>query len=276
MNVPFYKMQGCGNDFVFIDNRELGVPVSVMADWACAICPRAFRVGADGVIFLENAPEGSEADYIWHFYNADGSRAEMCGNASRCAARLAARIGLAPAQHVLGTDAGPIKAAVDELSGRAKVQLTPPKNLELGITITVDGIEYEVHHVDTGVPHTVLFFDDVSSVDVAGLGRAIRFHERFAPAGTNVNFLQVTSPERLELRTYERGVEAETLACGTGAAASEVIANALGRTGAKAEVCTTGKEVLTISLENGDVFLEGAASFVYRGEFDPKDLGLSL
>ncbi|QJT11224.1 diaminopimelate epimerase [Oceanidesulfovibrio marinus] len=269
-------MQGCGNDFVFIDNRELGVPVSAMADWACAICPRAFRVGADGAIFLENAPEGSEADYIWHFYNADGSRAEMCGNASRCAARLAARIGLAPAQHVLGTDAGPIKAEADELTGRAKVQLTPPKNLELGITITVDGKEYEVHHVDTGVPHTVLLFDDVSSVDVAGLGRAIRFHERFAPAGTNVNFLQVTSPERLELRTYERGVEAETLACGTGAAASAVIANALGRTGDTAEVCTTGKEILTISLENGDVFLEGAASFVYRGEFDPKDLGLSL
>lgn len=276
VSVHFYKMQGCGNDFVLIDNRELCVPVEAMADWACAISPRSFRVGADGVIFLENPPEGSEADYVWHFFNADGSRAEMCGNASRCAARLAARIGLAPARHVLGTDAGPVQAEVDELSGRAKVQLTPPRNLQLGMKITVDETEIEVHHVDTGVPHTVLFYEDVSSVDVAGLGRAIRFHEAFAPAGTNVNFVQVVSPERMELRTYERGVEAETLACGTGAAASVVVANALGRSDSQAELRTTGKELLSISLEDGDVFLEGSASFVYHGEFEPTDLGLSL
>jgi diaminopimelate epimerase len=247
-----------------------------MADWACAIAPRGFRVGADGVIFLDSPPEGSVADYIWHFYNGDGSRAEMCGNASRCAARLAARIGLAGPRHVLGTDAGPVKAEVDELAGRAKVQLTPPRNLELGIPLEVGGTNFEIHHVDTGVPHTVLFMDTVSSVDVAGIGRAIRFHDHFAPAGANVNFVEVVSPERLELRTYERGVEAETLACGTGAAASVVVANALGLVDERVELRTTGRELLAISLENGDVFLEGAACFVYRGEFEPADLGVSM
>ncbi|MEG6550922.1 diaminopimelate epimerase, partial [Desulfocurvibacter africanus] len=103
--MPFVKMQGSGNDFVVIDNRDRRVPEEAMADWAKAVCRRAFGIGADGIFFLENPPaDRPGVDFIWHFYNADGSRAEMCGNGSRCAARLAYLLGMAPAHHVIGTD----------------------------------------------------------------------------------------------------------------------------------------------------------------------------
>ncbi len=272
--VPFYKMHGSGNDFVLIDNRKLGLAQAQMSLWAQKICRPAFGVGADGLIFLQDAPAGRDVDYIWHFYNADGSRAEMCGNGSRCAARLAHEIGLAGPDHVLGTDAGPIRAVVAPGAGRVKVQLTPPQGLELNIPVDVDGTGYTVHFVNTGVPHAVLVTDDVSAVDVLALGRAIRRHERFAPAGTNVNFIQVKAPCRLLLRTYERGVEGETFACGTGAAASALVANTLGLTESSVELTTTGGEILQIHLENGTVFLEGPAVKTYQGEMFIESLGL--
>ncbi|EGB15104.1 diaminopimelate epimerase [Pseudodesulfovibrio mercurii] len=277
-SVPFYKMQGCGNDFVVIDNRELGVPVSAMADWAKAVCARAFGVCADGLFFLENADNPSLA-FRWHFYNSDGSRAEMCGNASRCAAKLAHAIGLAPAELAFGTDAGPIRAKVlldGPEEGRVKVQLTPPLRTETDIVIDVDGSPLTVHFTDTGVPHTVVFVDDVKSVDIMDLGPKIRYHERFAPAGTNVNFAQVLDEKTMLLRTYERGVEAETYACGTGAAATQLLAHTLGLTGDHADLTTTGNEVLTVFLENGMVFLQGAAELTFQGEFYLKPMGLSL
>jgi diaminopimelate epimerase len=245
-----------------------------MADWARALCPRAFAVGADGLIFLEPTPE-AETAYRWHFFNADGSRAEMCGNASRCAARLAVELGLAGPEHSFGTDAGPIQARVLE-GGVAKVQLTPPEGLALGEELTVDGTLMTVHFVNTGVPHAVVVCEDVAAVDVAAKGAAIRYHEHFAPAGTNANFIQATARDALLLRTYERGVEGETYACGTGAAASLVVANALGLVGSSARVTTSGGEVLTVSLENGSVFLQGMAVKVYEGTLEPAMFGLSI
>ena len=272
-SVPFFKMQGTGNDFVFIDNRSLGLPVEPMPHWARRICRRAFGVGADGLVFLEPAPQGAGADYIWHFYNADGSRAEMCGNASRCAARLAVEIGLAGPEHVLGTDAGPIRARVLDPQGLVKVQLTEPRDMKMDIRLDVPE-EIAVHFVNTGVPHAVLLVDDAKAADVKRLGPAIRFHKAFASAGTNANFVQVTSGKSMNLRTYERGVEDETLACGTGAAASLAVTHALGLTGPEAAVTTTGGEVLTISLENGSLFLQGMATRVYTGNMDTQALGL--
>jgi len=204
--VPFYKLQGCGNDFVAIDNRVLRLPRELMAEWAQRICPRAFGVGADGLFFLELPGPGIAADYVWHFYNADGSRAEMCGNASRCAGRLAHALGLAGERQVLGADAGTIAIAVDPAAGQVKVQLTEPKELRLDVHLLVQDRDALVHFVNTGVPHTVVLVDDVRAVDVAALGRAVRFHEHFAPAGTNVNFVQVLDRGRTMVRTYERGV----------------------------------------------------------------------
>jgi diaminopimelate epimerase len=254
-SVPFFKMQGCGNDFVVIDNRELGVPEKAMADWAKAVCARAFGVCADGLFFLENTNDPALA-YRWHFYNSDGSRAEMCGNASRCAAKLSHAIGLAPAEHAFGTDAGPIRAKVlldGPDAGRVKVQRTPPLETE-----------------------TDLPLDDVQQVDIMDLGPKIRYHDHFAPTGTNVNFAQVVDENTILLRTYERGVEAETYACGTGAAATQLLAHTLGLTTDHADLTTTGNEVLTVFLENDTVYLQGAAELTFQGELYLKPLGLSL
>lgn len=274
--VPFYKLQGCGNDFVAIDNRVLRLPRELMAQWAVKICPRAFGVGADGLFFLEAASPGSGADVVWHFFNADGSRAEMCGNASRCAGRLIHALGLGGERHVLRTDAGPVAVAVDVAAGLVKVQLTEPRGLALGARLPVLGEELLVHFVNTGVPHAVVPVADVAAVDVAAVGRALRFHEHFAPAGTNVNFVQVLDRGHARMRTYERGVEAETYACGTGACAVHVVLDALGLVEAELASTSTGGEVLTTSLEGGRVFLKGAAELTFTGELNVPALGLPL
>ena len=271
--VAFHKMQGCGNDFVIIDNRKLKLPVAFMPQWAKLVCRKCFGVGADGIIFLEAAPAGVQADFVWHFYNADGSRAEMCGNGARCAAKLGNLLGFAPKKHVLGTDAGGVEAQVLD-NGQVKVRLTPPVDLMTGMELDLGGQRLTVHFVNTGVPHAVVFSEDISLLDVKSLGRTIRFHQAFAPKGTNANFVTVKDPGHLVLRTYERGVEDETYACGTGACASAVIANALGLTGPGVEVTTTGGEVLGVGLADGQVYLRGAAEICFSGVMYPKALGL--
>ncbi|EKO38846.1 MAG: diaminopimelate epimerase [Solidesulfovibrio magneticus str. Maddingley MBC34] len=273
-SVPFFKMQGCGNDFVCVDNRVLGVDPAAMPDLVMPVCRKAFGVGADGMIFFDHAPEGSGLAYIWHFFNADGSRAEMCGNGSRCAARLAWMLGIAPARHVFGTDAGPIEAEVDPDSNQVTVQLTPPKDLRMAIDIEVEGRPFHLHFVNTGVPHAVAVMDHLELVDVWKLGRAIRQHQYFAPAGTNVNFISSEEKGTLSLRTYERGVEDETYACGTGAVASAIVARELGMTGEETDITTTGGEVLGVILRDGKTYLRGAAELVFKGEFYPQSLGI--
>ncbi len=272
--VPFFKMQGCGNDFVLMDNRQLRLSREVMADWARAVCRKAFGVGADGMILLDHAPEGSRADYIWHFYNADGSRAEMCGNGARCATRLAYLLGMAPEKHVLGTDAGDIEAEVFPGSNEVRVRLTPPKNLELNIDLDLGARKVEAHFVDTGVPHTVIIEPSLERAPVRELGATTRFHPHFAPAGTNANFIEIVDRSHINLRTYERGVEDETYACGTGAVACVVVTNALGLTDNAVEVTTTGKERLGIAIVDGQTYLRGAAEIVFQGEFYPASIGL--
>lgn len=274
--VPFYKLQGCGNDFVAIDNRVLRLPRELMAEWARKVCPRAFGVGADGLFFLELPEKGVAADYVWHFYNADGSRAEMCGNASRCAGRLAHALGLGGLRSILGADAGTIAIEVLPEIDQVKVQLTEPRDLALNAHLSVLDHDTEVHFVNTGVPHAVIYTKNLAELDVAGVGRAVRFHKHFAPAGTNVNFVQLVDRERALVRTYERGVEAETYACGTGVSAVQVVSSALGKTGDRIANTTTGGEVLTTSLEGGRVFLQGAAELTFTGELNLPALGLPL
>jgi len=277
--VRCYKMQGSGNDFVLVDNRIQHIQIADMPAWARAVCRRAFGVGADGMIFLDNADPSAghhpDADYIWHFYNADGSRAEMCGNGSRCAARLAWELGLAGPRHVLGTDAGPIKAEVFPETNTAKVELTPFHDLRLDFELELDGKTWPVHFVNTGVPHLVIFVQDLDAVHVQELGRRFRFHAHFAPAGCNVNFVRIVDPEHLLLRTYERGVEGETLACGTGAAASALVAHRLGHAAATTEIRTSGQERLGISIEQDVLFLTGPAVLVFAAEASLASLGLS-
>lgn len=301
-SVPFYKMHGCGNDFVFIDNRIARVPEADMAAWARAVCRPHTGVGADGLVFLElvsaawktrlagaahiakrrvegeesTADPGERPDYIWHFYNADGSRAGMCGNASRCAALLAVRIGLAGPGHVLGTDAGLVRALVREEDGTAEVELPPVRDVRPAVPLDVDGKSFVALHADTGVPHAVIFLDsddEVKAMDVHRVGAAIRYHPRFAPAGVNVNFAALIAPSVLRLRTYERGVEGETLACGTGAAATAYCAFRQGLTGPDVRLVTSGGENLGIRIRSagdGDrPLLSGKVSMVFTGELNP-------
>lgn len=273
-SIHVYKMQGCGNDFVFIDNRDLKETPDVMDAWARLVCDRKLGVGADGLIFLDATPPGRRGDYIWHFYNADGSRGEMCGNGSRCAAWLAVDLGLAGPVHAFGTDAGLIHAEVDYEGRRVRVELTPPTGLTLRTPLEAEGRTWDVHFVNTGVPHAVVLIPDLNGVDVARLGAALRRHPHFGLAGTNVNFAAVDTRGSVRLRTFERGVEGETLACGTGAAATVCVTHALGLTEARVDVTTTGGEVLGIELRDGAIFLTGAATRVFTGDLDPRGLCL--
>ncbi|MFW5489542.1 MAG: diaminopimelate epimerase [Desulfovibrio sp.] len=273
--VHFFKMQGSGNDFVVIDNRTAKVAVDDMADWAKSLCRRAFGIAADGLFFLEEAPERDDVDFRWHFYNADGSRAEMCGNGSRCAARLAYELGMAPVEHSIGTDAGVVRAKVLPELGQVKVQLTDPFDERLNIEVGLSDDLNICHFVNSGVPHAVVFTDDVEEVDISAMGSKLRFHEEFAPAGTNANFAQVVDKEHMLLRTYERGVEDETYACGTGACASVFLAHRLGLTGPVVEVTTSGGEKLVVDVTDGKLFLQGGAEITFQGEANLTSLGLA-
>ncbi|MGV1100901.1 diaminopimelate epimerase [Thiovibrio sp. JS02] len=264
--IPFTKMSGTGNDFILIDHRTPFLNRDEMPAFARAVCERRFSVGADGLIFLEKS---ATADFRWQFLNGDGSWAEMCGNGARCAARFAFAKGIAPARMCFETVAGPIEAEV--VGQSVKLRMTPPANLRLNELVGVNDQELVVHSLNTGVPHAVLFMEDIARAPVFEWGKIVRFHEHFQPAGTNVNFVGRKKGNGLVVRTYERGVEGETMACGTGAVASAIIAGALGYVQPPVRVTTSGGEQLVIHFAlNGkaisDVYLEGPASFIYEGQ----------
>ncbi len=261
----FYKMSGSGNDFVMIDNRDsrLDIEPAVLAQ---RICRRGMSVGADGVILVEPS---SRADFRMRIFNADGSEAEMCGNGGRCVARFAEILGIAGTRMAFETLAGIIRAEVD--GTRVKLQISQPHTLQLRQSVEVDGVVHQVHSINTGVPHGVIFCSDLEQVAVQALGRRIRFHPAFQPAGTNVDFAAVIDSQTLAIRTYERGVEGETLACGTGAVAAALVAAALGLVRSPVQVRVRSGETLTVYFGGGgpefhDVFFEGDVRLIYQGE----------
>jgi diaminopimelate epimerase len=271
--IPFYKMSGAGNDFIIIDNRWGVVAEEGLSDWIERICRRKLSVGADGLILIEEA-EG--VDFRWRFFNADGGRAEMCGNGARCAARFAYLRQIAGQKMSFQTDAGIISAWVDQ--DRVRIGMTEPTGLRIDETLELEDGPMTVSCVNTGVPHAVAEVADIEAVDVAGIGREIRYHERFAPAGTNANFVQALADGSLAMRTYERGVEDETLACGTGAVAAALVAAATRGVPSPVNMFTRSRETLTIhfNLEKGrfsEVYLEGGARVVYTGELWPDAWG---
>ena len=274
--IPFVKMSGTGNDFVIIDHRDPYISEADQSEFARIVCRRKFSVGADGLILIENS---ETADFRWQFYNGDGSEAEMCGNGARCAARFAFEKNIASATMRFETTAGEIEAFVLGGPGESvKIRLTAPEDLRLNIPVTVGSMEQTLHFINTGVPHTVVLVKDAGDVPVADLGREIRFHETFQPAGTNANFVQMISNNTLMVRTYERGVEGETMACGTGAVASALIVSLLEQAKPPVTVITSGGEKLTIHFsltgEGNDrqldlaagIFLEGPAHRIYEGK----------
>jgi len=273
MPLPFVKMSGTGNDFILIDHRKQRLSREVMPEFARLVCRRRFSVGADGLIFIENS---DQADFKWLFFNGDGSEAEMCGNGARCAARFAYMQGIAPAHMRFETIAGIIEANVADVN--VSVLMTEPKDFQLNRTIDLEGRSLQLHSVDTGVPHAVLLVDDFEEVDICKIGSMVRFHPDFMPAGTNVNFVQPIADGSLKVRTYERGVENETMACGTGAVAAALTGAVLGMTQSPVDIITSGNDRLTVLFDLNDgpaasnVFLKGPAHVMYAGELNGEAL----
>ena len=266
--ITFSKMSGSGNDFIVIDNRQGEVDGLDLVDFITAVCRRKMSVGADGLILIESS---DKVDFRWRFFNSDGSLAEMCGNGARCAARFAYLNGIAGENLSFETEAGIINGQVK--GGGAKVKIPDPVDLRLDYTVDLENGPLVVSSVDTGVPHVVVMTDSVAEVNVFGLGREIRYHEAFAPAGTNVNFICQQKPGKLAIRTYERGVEDETLACGTGAIASALVAACKTNWTSPINLVTRSGESLTIHFhENNhlftDVYLEGDARLIYTAELN--------
>jgi diaminopimelate epimerase len=292
MAVDFVKMNGAGNDFVLIDNRSRRVKLQPAQ--IAHLCDRHKGVGADGVILLEPCPSG-QADWAWDFYNSDGSSAEMCGNGARCFAHFVRRLTGTKGPLSFATRAGVITARFqgDDVtidltlhSGQAgrtevprfqgdtvTVNLTPPKDLRLRQQVPLSGGPAEIHSLNTGVPHAVLFVPDADKAMVQPLGAEIRHHPHFGPKGTNVNFVQVLGPGQIRVRTFERGVEGETLACGTGVTASALITAELRGFPSPIQVQVQSGDRLEISFDrtNGtfsQVGLTGPAEFVFEGRIE--------
>jgi diaminopimelate epimerase len=267
--IPFYKMSGSGNDFIIIDNRQAAVPWEDLSGFAAQVCRRRMSVGADGLILLEDS---DCADFKWHFFNSDGSTAEMCGNGARCAARFALLNGMAGKQMRFETLAGIIGAQVDGES--VKVRMTDPGDLVMADEMDTGRECVTFSSVNTGVPHAVIEVDDLESVEVVSLGRRIRRHPHFAPAGTNVNFIAPLPRGAWAVRTYERGVEDETLACGTGIVAAALVVAASKSLSSPIQLKSRSGTWLKVHFSRDaerfkGLYLEGDARLIYRGQMDP-------
>lgn len=265
MKMKFWKMHGAKNDFVLFDNRDGTFPVDDRA-FVARIAARHSGIGAEGVILIE--PSDS-ADFYMRFYNPDGGEAEMCGNGARCVARLAYEIGAAGKAMAMETKAGQVCAQVLE-DDRVCLWLTAPKDWNLEGALDLEGRNLTYGFVNTGVPHVVMRTGEVQEVNVQEMGAAVRRHREFAPDGTNVDFMQILSNDELQVRTYERGVEAETLACGTGVTACGLVAAKKGWVQLPVRIYTQSGDMLIVDGElteegAGCVTLTGPTEHVYEG-----------
>ena len=264
--IDFIKMSGSGNDFILIDNRRdiIGKNRSRVAR---RLCERKASIGADGLILIERS---RSQNFQMRIFNPDGSEPEMCGNGVRCAALFARMKGIAPSKMRIQTKAGEIRSEIRDRNVR--VNMTLPIDIKIDYPLRFEGREFEVSSINTGVPHVVIFTTDLEKIDVEEMGRKIRFHKEYAPQGTNVNFISVNSPNCIYIRTYERGVESETLACGTGATASAIVSGLKGLVKSPVRVKTRGGEELIIHFSKNksgsinSVALEGRAGVIYKGK----------
>lgn len=271
--VEFTKMNGAGNDFIVIDNRFYRFSDEELSGFARRLCPRRKGIGADGLLAF-NAPDDAGHDFRMRYVNADGTIGTMCGNGARCLVLFARRAGLDASEMRVETDAGVFRAEGSEdgpvrIYQHALADYTPHRVLRSMSEMDVA----DAHYIWTGTEHLVCFVDHVADIPVGAWGPAIRQDEALAPAGANIDFVEVIDDNRLLVRTYEKGVEAETLACGTGAVASAVVARMLERTDSdRIDVDMPGGR-LTVGFrleERGvqDLYLEGPAEAVYRGTFE--------
>lgn len=267
MKIQFTKMSGGGNDFVVIDNRAgaLSHDLPVLAK---KLCDRKRGIGADGLLVLASDPTLS---FRMRYLNADGSSAAMCGNGARCIARFANLLGVAPNTMNFITDAGPVTAVVWQEG--VEVTMMAPTGFRKDLSVKAAGKTWKADFISVGVPHAVITVPDIQKVNVEEAGRSIRFNRLFKPKGTNVNFVQIKNRKTLLVRTYERGVEGETLACGTGVTASAAVLGLRGKVSPPVTCHTAGGDALKIAyvLEAGKISgvrLSGPTQIHFHGEVE--------
>lgn len=261
--IKFHKMVGAGNNFIVIDNRRRSIKNA--ASLAREVCDPNYGVGADGLVLLEKS---RKADLLMRIVNADGSEAEMCGNATRCVALYADQLMHLGRELHLETVAGQYRTKI--IGSRVISSFPVPRDYRSAAEISVEGKKFTYYSVNTGVPHAVIFEKNLEKFPVEQHGRSIRYHKQFVPAGTNCNFVRVINKHSLQIRTYERGVEGETLACGTGAVASAVVSVKEGYCSAPVKLLTKSGEYLTVNFNQRaccieGVTLEGPAKFICEG-----------
>lgn len=276
-SIKITKMHGNGNDFVLVDEFEKEViPEKMKPDFVKAICHRKFGVGADGMLFVQPSVV---ADARFRYFNSDGSEAEMCGNGIRCFSRFVVEEGYVKKNVVkVETLAGILDLDVNKDGWWVKVDTGEvktkreeiPANREVwGLETTMDNQKFVLYAVNSGVPHVVIFVDDLD-FDIINPARAIRYSDLF-PQGTNVNFAKVLSKDEIEIKTYERGVEDETLSCGTGSVAVAFVANKLNLADKHVKIITKGG-ILKIDIEDNKAYMTGTASRVFDGFVNLKEL----
>jgi diaminopimelate epimerase len=270
MKWPFSKYVGCGNDFILFDNREGLFPASDRS-LLKKLCHRQWGIGADGLILLEHS---LKADFRMRIFNADGSEAEMCGNGMRCLAQFLNEKGYQQSSYKIETMQRllTVEQTIDGIS----VQMGNPTNMSWNIPLKIEDQECVIHFLNTGVPHTILFVENSGKIDLKKWGPLVRFHPLFAPEGTNFNLVELKSPNEILLRTYERGVEDETLACGTGATAAALATAFCYQRSGPLLVHTRSEETLTIGFQLKDglfshVSMTGPAHCTFRGEIEIKE-----
>jgi diaminopimelate epimerase len=263
----FTKMNGAGNDFILFDNRTGDIDLD--RNQIAQLCDRHRGIGADGILLLEKPT--NRADFRMRYFNADGGEAEMCGNGARCFARFANKVAGQKGKISFETPAGVISA---ELKGDlVTLRMTEPTDLRLNVDLSMPAENKTVHFINSGVPHVVIPVAKIDNADVRDEGAAIRHHKMFSPNGTNVNFIEKRGPNKIAIRTYERGVEDETLACGTGIVASALIFAANENTNGPISVIARGGDELQVGFEKSgnrfrNVTLTGPAEFVFEGSIE--------
>ncbi len=272
MKVPFSKLSGCGNDFILIDNRDQklsAAPITMFKQ----LCHRQNGIGADGIIWLEHTQQNTASIRL---FNSDGSEAESCGNAFRCLLTYLRGQNPQQAAYTVQTPFTTIRGAWE--NSLIRLEFPDPTDIQWNLSLQVEGQTFFCHYLNTSVPHVVVFVDSLDTTDVAQLGRALRHHPHFAHQGTNVNFASITHtglPAQISYRTYERGVEAETLACGTGAIAVALtssylynLTSPLALTTRSGETLHVGFSAASTTTQFHHVFLTGPAELVYEGNIE--------
>jgi diaminopimelate epimerase len=272
-------MSGSGNDFVVIDHRHPQFADDDIVPFVRAVCRRGLGIGADGVVLIEATEPGDNVDFRWRYLNADGSDGEMCGNGAMCAGRFAVLNGIATSPTRFLTPDGVVTAEIDDPTWpQVRIAISDPGPIRRE-HVVVEGREFELFALQVGVPHTVAIVDDADAFADAStfnrIGRAVRMHEIFAPAGTNLNVIHRIDDRTLRMRTWERGVEGETLACGTGAVASALVGVRQGLVTAPVSVITSSGRPLTAQWSDladrvTDIWLGGEARVIVTGELHPE------